>query len=145
MFIKNNELLNQKVIKICENYKPDLVLLGHNNILNTNTVEKIKKNHKSKFALWYEDHLIKGGPNAENNLKLIEKNENLIDKYFVTTHPNPIKTKIPKNKMSFMPIPADKNIENLEIYNNSNRYKDLFFALSHGVNYGRLKRSSTFL
>ena len=39
-----------------------------------------------------------------------------------------------------MPIPADKNIENLEIYNSSNRYKDLFFALSHGVNYGKLKK-----
>ena len=38
-----------------------------------------------------------------------------------------------------MPIPADKNIENLEIYNSNNRYKDLFFALSHGVNYGKLK------
>ena len=38
-----------------------------------------------------------------------------------------------------MPIPANKNIENLEIYKSNNRYKDLFFALSHGVNYGRLK------
>jgi hypothetical protein len=38
-----------------------------------------------------------------------------------------------------MPIPADENIENLEIYNSKNRYKDLFFALSHGVNYGKLK------
>ena len=143
MFIKNNDLLNNKVKKICENYKPDLILLGHNNILNRNTIESIKEKHNSKFALWYEDHLIKGGPNAENNLKLIEKNENLIDKYFVTTHPSPIRTKIPKNKMNFMPIPADKNIENLEIYNTNNRYKDLFFALSHGVNYGKLKKTNT--
>ena len=140
MLIKNNDMLNHKVYRICENYKPDLILLGHNNILNKNTIEKIKDTHNSKFALWYKDHLIKGGPNAENNLKLIEKNEDLIDKYFVTTHPNPIKTKIPKNKMNFMPIPADKNIENLEIYNSNNRYKDLFYALSHGVNYGKLKK-----
>ena len=41
-----------------------------------------------------------------------------------------------------MPIPADKNIENLEIYNSNNRYKDLFFALSHGVNYGKLKKKN---
>ena len=41
-----------------------------------------------------------------------------------------------------MPIPADKNIENLEIFNSNNRYKDLFFALSHGVNYGKLKRKN---
>ena len=42
--------------------------------------------------------------------------------------------------MNFMPIPADENIENLEIYNTNNRFKDLFFALSHGVNYGKLKK-----
>ena len=47
---------------------------------------------------------------------MIEKNRDLIDQYFVTTHPDPIKTKIPKTKMNFMPIPADQNIENLEIY-----------------------------
>ena len=41
-----------------------------------------------------------------------------------------------------MPIPADRNIENLEIYNSNNRYKDLFFALSHGVNYGKLKANN---
>ena len=142
LFLKNKNILNDKVDKICENYKPNLILLGHNNILDSNTIEKIKSKCNSKFALWYEDHLIKGGPNAENNLSLIEKNQDLIDQYFVTTHPNPIKTRIPKNKMNFMPIPADKNIENLEIYNLNNRYKDLFFALSHGVNFGKLKKTN---
>ena len=41
-----------------------------------------------------------------------------------------------------MPIPADENIENLEIYNSKNRFKDLFFALSHGVNFGKLKKGN---
>ena len=41
-----------------------------------------------------------------------------------------------------MPIPVDKNIETLNIYKNKHRYKDLFFALSHGVNYGSLRSSS---
>ena len=45
--------------------------------------------------------------------------------------------------MNYLPIPADKNIENLEIYNSNNRYKDLFFALSHGVNFGKLKTRNT--
>ena len=41
-----------------------------------------------------------------------------------------------------MPVPADKNIENLKIYENKNRYKDLFFGLSHGVNFGKLKKNT---
>ena len=142
MLIKNNNLLNEKVFNISDNYKPDLLVLGHNNILDSNTIDKIKTKFKTKVALWYEDHLIKGGPNAQSNLSLIEKNQDLIDQYFVTTHPAPIKTEIPKSKMNFMPIPADKNIENLEIFNSKNRFKDLFFALSHGVNFGKLKKKN---
>ena len=139
LLIKNNNSLNEKISNINKNYRPDLILLGHNNILTAETLEKIKSNSKTKIALWYEDHLIKGGPNYSNNLNLIEKNRNLIDQYFVTSFPSLIQTKINKNKLNYMPIPADKNIENLEIYNSKNRHKDLFFALSHGVNYGKLK------
>jgi len=140
LLIKNNYALNEKIFNISLNYKPDLILLGHNNVLNRETIDKIKSKHKIKIALWYEDHLIKGGPNYTDNLNLIEKNRDLIDQYFVTTFPKIIITKIEKNKLNYIPIPADKNIENLEIYNSNNRYKDLFFALSHGVNYGKLKR-----
>ena len=46
-----------------------------------------------------------------------------------------------KKKLNFLPIPVDENIENLKIYEHKNRYKDLFFALSHGVNFGRLKKN----
>jgi len=137
--IKNDNILNKKVYNIAENYRPNLILLGHNNILNRETINIIKNKYETKIALWYEDHLVDGGPNYKNNLNLIEKNYDLIDCYFVTTHPDSIKTKIPKNKIKYIPIPADENIENLQIYSSKNRYKDLFFALSHGVNYGKLK------
>ena len=137
--LKSNNALNEKVFNITSNYRPDLILLGHNNVMSRDIVEKIKSKYKTKIALWYEDHLIKGGPNYSNNLNLIEKNKDLIDQYFLTIFPDLINTEISKNKMHFMPIPADKNIENLEIYNSNNRYKDLFFALSHGVNFGKLK------
>ena len=139
LLLKDNSSLNEKIYNIVKNYRPELILLGHNNILTGNTIEEIKTKFNSKIALWYEDHLIKGGPNYEKNLELIEKNRDLIDQYFVTTFPDSINSKINKNKLNYLPIPADKNIENLEIYNSNNRYKDLFFALSHGVNYGKLK------
>ena len=100
--LKNNNALNEKVFNITQNYRPDLVLFGNNNILSTNTIEKIKSNGKTKIALWYEDHLIKGGPNYINNLDLIEKNRDLIDQYFVTTFPDLINTKIAKNKLNYI-------------------------------------------
>ena len=132
---------NSDIIEICKNYKPDLILLGHNNILSRNSLLKIKDN-KSKIALWYEDHIANYGPNWKSNLTLIEKNCDLIDNYFITTHPDVIKSKINKNKLNYLPIPVDPNIESLEIYKNKFRYKDLFFALSHGVNFGMLRKNS---
>ena len=133
--------MNKAVIEISKNYRPDMILLGHNNILSRDALEIIKKN-KTKISLWYEDHVVNNGPNWKNNLNLIEKNNDLIDKYFLTTHPDELTTKIKKDKLYFLPIPVDENIETLNVYKNKHRYKDLFFALSHGVNYGSLRRNA---
>ena len=139
---KKNSIINSKVLSISDNYRPNLVMLGHNNILDTQTIDIIRNKYHSKFSLWYEDALGESGngPNYKNNLKLIERNQELIDQYYVTTHPDELKTSISKNKLNYLPIPVDENIENLKVYEHKNRYKDLFFALSHGVNFGKLKR-----
>ena len=140
-----NSLINNKIINICNNYRPDLIILGHNNVLDTNSIESIKTKYKCKIILWYEDALgHRGkGPNWRENLSLIEKNNLLIDNYFLTTHPSEIRTSIDRKKMFFLPIPVDENIENLELYKNNYKYKDLFFAFSHGVNFGKLKRGKS--
>ena len=142
---KRNSRINEKAISISNNYRPDLIVLGHNNILEAETILKIKDMYKSKFVLWYEDALgSRGeGPNWKKNLSLIEKNNQFIDSYFTTTHPDEVKTIIKKEKMNFLPIPVDENIENLKIYEHKNRYKDLFFAFSHGVNFGKLKKGKS--
>ena len=133
--------LDKDILDINNNYKPDLILLGHNNILQKNTLFELKKKG-TKISLWYEDHVANYGPNWKNNLSLIEKNNDLIDTYFITTHPDVIRTKINKRKLNFLPIPVDKNIETLSIYKHKHRYKDLFFALSHGVNFGGLRQNT---
>ncbi len=140
-----NKIINNKTLNICDNYRPDLVICGHNNILEKEIILRIKKRYNSKFVIWYEDALgHKGeGPNWKKNLNLIEKNHDLIDNYFLTTHPSEISTRIKKDKMHFLPIPVDENIENLNIYENKYRFKDLFFAFSHGVNFGKLKKGKS--
>tara|TARA_B110000027_G_scaffold13787_1_gene13286 strand:+ start:161 stop:1060 length:900 start_codon:yes stop_codon:yes gene_type:complete len=140
-----NETINQKVLDISDNYKPDLIVLGHNNFLYSKNIEHLKSKHNSKICLWYEDALGKRGkgPQWRENLNLIEKNNTLIDSYFTTTHPDEIYTTISKKKMNHLPIPVDENIENLKLYESKIDYKDLFFALSHGVNFGKLKKGKT--
>ena len=137
IFLKNS--LDNKIISIAKNYRPDLILFGHNNSLSRSTLLNLKEKFKLKLALWYEDHVMKGDPSFRKNLDLIEKNNDLIDNYFITTSPEVIKTKIDKKKINFLPIPVDPNIESGKFYE-VKKDKDLFFALSHGVNYGKLKK-----
>ena len=70
--------------------------------------------------------VIKEGADWNENLRLIEKNNDLIDSFFTTTHPDEIKTEIKKDKLNFLPIPVDENIENLELFKNNEKFKDLF-------------------
>ena len=128
--------LNEKIEKIYKNYKPDMILLGHNNILDRSLLIKLKKN--SKISIWYEDHVMEGDPSFKKNIELLEKNHDLIDTYFITTASDIIKTKIKKNKLFFLPIPVDENIENNN-FSLLKKNKDVFFAVSHGVNFGKLK------
>ena len=44
-----NKTINEKVMIINENYRPDLVILGHNNFLTANNIEIIKTKYKSKI------------------------------------------------------------------------------------------------
>ena len=138
------ESLDKKILEINHNYRPNLILLGHFNDLKRETMDQLKRNYQSKIFLWYEDALsnLAKGPDWNKNLNLIEKNHDLIDKYYFTTHPDVIKTKIDNKKLNYLPIPADSSIEFLEIYKNKNKTNDLFFAFSHGVNYGRLKKNN---
>ena len=139
--IFNKKSIDEKILLICKNYQPNLVLLGHNNILSRESLEIIKKKYLCKIAIWYEDHVMKGDPNFQNNISLLEKNFDLIDQYFITTSPDIIKSKISKDKLNYLPIPVDPNIEKGHFYNHQ-KEKDLFFALSNGVNYGKLKEKS---
>ena len=130
--LKNKyNFINNKIEAIIDNYRPSLILLGHNNILSKNLIERVKNKYNLKIALWYEDALgHRGkGPNWRENLDLIEKNNHLIDSYFTTTHPDEIRTVL-KKKMNYLPIPVDENIENLNLYKIKDKFKDLFFALN---------------
>ena len=45
-----------------------------------------------------------------------------------------------KNKVFFIPNPSDVSFETLRCYQNKHPIKDLFFAMSHGVHRGILKK-----
>ena len=80
----------------------------------------------------------------DNKSWLVNRNRFLkklkyMDCNFCTTHPSSLITL--KNKKTFyIPNPVDKSFENLDLFKKKNHQYDLFFALSHGVHRGSLKK-----
>ena len=134
--------INDKIINIIKNLNPELILLGHTNSLETETLKIIKdKFSHIKIAFWYEDSINKKGPDYNKNKKFIEKYKDYVDQYFVTTNKNDIETAIPKNKLNYIPVPSSNLTENFHLYKTKNHDFDIFFAVSHGVNRGVLKKN----
>ena len=134
--------IDGRIVNIIKNLKPKLILLGHTNSLKTETLKNIKdKFSEIKIAFWYEDSINKKGPDYIKNKTFIEKYENYVDQYFITTDVNNIETSIPKKKLNFIPVPASSISENLNLHKIKNHEYDIFYAVSHGVNRGDLKKN----
>ena len=128
--------LNKKIYNTVNNFRPDLIVLGHADNITKENIIKIKKLYNPRICQWFLDPLMKNGPDYNKNKNRISHLDKIIDATFVTTHPSKINFKI--NNAYYMPNPCD---ESFEILNNSkkNPKKDLFFAMSHGVHRGVLK------
>ena len=133
--------LNEKLINTVYNYKPDLLIFGHADLIKDKTLDYLKSNyHNLKIAQWFLDPLIKNGPDFEKNKSRILDKIEYTDTNFITTSPDVLNF-LPKNKLSlFMPNPTDPSFEVLNNYENNQCSMDVFFALSHGVHRGILKR-----
>ena len=136
--IDGSKTLNNKLIEIISNYVPDIIILGHADLVKAETLQFIKKNYpKIKIAQWFLDRMDSEWKN--NKIRFLDK-INFIDSSFCTTSPD-ILNFSKKNKIFYMPNPADDSFENLEVYNQNNYSHDVFFAMSHGVHRGILKKN----
>ncbi len=136
--IKGAKTLNDKLKKTCYNYKPDLIVLGHADLISSEQLAELKNDYpNAKFSQWFLDPLNKKGPDYERNKKRILDKIKVVDSTFLTTSPDVLK--FLKNENSFyIPNPSDKSFEILDNYKKSCNV-DVFFALSHGVHRGVLK------
>ena len=138
--VRGKEVLNKVLIEKSMYYRPDLILFGHVNNIYPETFDKIKSVNKNLIlSQWYEDNLSSNGPDFKKNLNTLETNMMHIDNFFISTHPDDITIKNKNVNYQFLPTPVDKNIEKLNVYNNSIFTHDVFFAMSHGVNRGNIK------
>ena len=136
--VKGNKTLQNKIIETYDNFKPDLLVLGHADKVTNETLAKLKDTDKNlKVSQWFLDPLSRHGPDHFNNTRRIMDKIEFLDNTFLTTNPSALPLKIPKS--SFIPNPCDESFETLENYKRDCQY-DVFFAMSHGVHRGLLKK-----
>ena len=140
--LKGAKTLNNKLKKTCYNYKPDLIVLGHADLISADQIAELKEDYpNARFGQWFLDPLNKKGPDYERNKERILDKIKVVDSTFLTTSPDVLN--FLKNKKSFyIPNPSDKSFEILNNFNKSCNV-DVFFALSHGVHRGVLKSGKT--
>jgi len=131
------QTLQNKIVESFNNFKPDIVILGHADRVLNSTLSKMKDINKNViFSQWFLDPLSKFGPDHKSNSKRILDKVNFLDTTFLTTDPSALSINIPNSY--FMPNPADNSFETLSNFNKNCPF-DVFFAMSHGVHRGQLK------
>ena len=135
--LKGSKKLNSKLLEIVSNYLPDLIIFGHADLIENPTLEFIKKHYPNiKLCQWFLDRM--DGEWSKNKTRFTNK-MNLMDANFCTTDPNSLNFNS-KTDVYYMPNCVDESLERLKIYNQNSYYSDVFFAMSHGVHRGILKK-----
>jgi len=136
--IHGKKKLQKNLIESLNNFRADCLILGHADSITNETLDYIKnKNKNLKISQWFLDPIGEKGPDyLKNNKRILDKIE-FIDNTFLTSSPSALSKKI-KNSY-FMPNPSDESFEILKNYQHKCE-NDVFFAMSHGVHRGELKK-----
>jgi hypothetical protein len=135
--INGSKRLNNKLIDVISNYVPDIIILGHADLIKKETLNFIKKNYPNiKIAQWFLDRMDTQW--LSNKKRFLDKID-MMDASFCTTEPRSLNIPL-KYEVHYIPNPVDESFEKLENYKNKNFNNDVFFAMSHGVHRGVLKK-----
>ena len=135
--LNGSKYLNKKLLTVIGNYVPDLIILGHADLVNIKTLKLIKQFYpKIKVSQWFLDRMdSKWIINKKRFLNKID----IMDASFCTTDPSVLKfSKI--KPIYYIPNPVDESFEVLNNYKYKDLKNEVFFAMSHGVHRGILKK-----
>ena len=137
--IPNKNNFQTFLIDTFKNYNPDIVFFGHTKNVELNTFDAFKSINKNIIlSQWNEDPIMPSLNYSKQNISNIKLYSDFVDHNFITTDPSILNKTINKNNFNFFFVPVDKNIESFEVYKMKPK-KDLFYAMSHGVNRAILK------
>ena len=116
---------NKEILKIVNNIEPDLVLIGHSDLMSPSVLQDIKQQYpKTKIAFWYVDPLY-----LEQKLGFIRDFSPYLDAIFCTTGGESLKKlKQPHLKAAYIPNVGHPNVEVLKQFESKNIDKEFIFC-----------------
>jgi len=116
--------VNKKLIETVKNIEPELLLLGHSELIDDKTLLNIKELFPNiKIAMWYVDWIF--------NLHNISSRLKIIDNFFITTDPIELNSlgleKEIIDKCEYLPNFCDASIDSFKSYENKKHDYDLLF------------------
>jgi hypothetical protein len=99
---------NRRFIQTIENYQPDVILMGHSDLLSNDTLRTVKQRFPSIPIIYRNvDPLWR-----ERNIKMIHHRKDFVDAIFVTTAGEPLKQfKTDRNIVGYIPNATDPGVE----------------------------------
>ena len=137
--IGGKKYLLDSIKKNIENFKPDLILLGHVDRLDEDKFLSLREKYNSiRFSQWFLDPLNVNGPDFIKNKNRFFMKYQFCDFNFITTATEVLDF-VDSEKTSFIPNPIDPSIDIYKNFRKKNNY-DIFIAISHGQHRGILRK-----
>ena len=129
------------LIQTFKNYNPDFLFFGHTKNITANTISQFRSSNKNLIiSQWNEDPVMPSLDYSRENIKNISFYGEQVDHNFITTDPSIFKKQNSDIKnLHFFFVPVDRNIECFDVFK-LKPTKDIFYAMSHGVNRATLKK-----
>lgn len=137
-------IVRRDLLKYCMESKPDLLILGHADLIDNNTILSIREKVKGiRVIQWNIDWLAEPGVSQQDDLsginnieKIISKNH-VVDATFCTTGGNKLKNigKKLQGGAYYMPNPVDSSIETGKNFERQALPYSVIFAVSSRENY----------
>lgn len=117
--------VNRKLLEVVDNFQPEMILLGHCDIIRNETLEQIQKMLPTvRMAYRNVDPLF-----VPHNVEAIHRRKNVVDTIFITTAGTGLDVfRGERADIHYMPNPTDMAVEFLNNADSTDLPYDLFFC-----------------
>ncbi|MBI1214314.1 MAG: glycosyltransferase [Alphaproteobacteria bacterium] len=127
---------NRLLAEMCENLRPDVLVFGHADTIDPETIAAIRAKMPGLKALQWNvdwivpaDHALGNDPTSVDNKNRVLKKRDVLDATFMTTAGPALATLSTKDHIAaFMPNPVDASIETGRAFEHEHLPYDVFFA-----------------